>query len=106
MGSPPGLQQLLSRGISEKLARARGERFTQSALALRAGITRAAVSAIEAGQQGVSIPTLCQLALALDIEPGSLLPSLDELQELFKAETKRPAGDIVDEFLHSRGLKP
>jgi transcriptional regulator with XRE-family HTH domain len=78
-------------------------RLTQSALAHNAKITRAAVSAIELGHQGVSLVTLCHLALTLKVEPAELLPSLAELQELEKLEQEThqelQAHEIVDQFL-------
>lgn len=99
--------QLLFRMVGRRLADRREGRFSQSALAEKAGLTRAAVSAIEAGQQGTSIVTLCQLALTLEVNPGELLPTLEELQELDRlireTEQSRPAGQIVDEFLQGNG---
>lgn len=90
------------RVIGSRLTSRRGH-LTQSALAQKAGLTRAAVSAIELGQQGVSVVTLCQLALTLRVEPAELLPSLAELEELDQlAQASRqelPAHEIVDEFL-------
>lgn len=47
--------------------------LSQAALAAKMGIDRAHVSAMERGQQNVTIITLWHAALALDIAPMSLL---------------------------------
>lgn len=58
-------------------------RLSQAALAKRAGLTQAAVSDTESGRRDVSLRTLCRIAAALDISPGTLLdqdaprPALD-----------------------------
>jgi transcriptional regulator with XRE-family HTH domain len=103
MAKSQGLSRALFRVIGRKLALKREGRLTQSALAQKAKLTRAAVSAIELGHQGVSLVTLCQLALTLRVEPTELLPSLAELQDLEKLEQETrqelQAHEIVDEFL-------
>lgn len=108
MAKDPRPRRPLFRVVGHKLMLKREGRLTQSALAQKAGLTRAAVSAIELGQQGVSLVSLCRLALTLKVEPAELLPSLTELQELEQLEQESrlelPAERIVDEFL--RGDMP
>ena len=110
MAKATAFQGKLNSTIGRKLAESRTGRFNQSTLAQRVGLTRAAISAVEAGQQGVSVETLCKLARALELEPGSLLPDLAELRELEAAahaeildkvpvDDGRSADEIVDEFL-------
>lgn len=95
--------RILFRAVGRRLSLRREGHHTQSALAQKAGLTRAAVSAIELGNQGVSVVTLCQLALTLKVEPAELLPTLAELQELDQlaqeSHQERQAHEIVDEFL-------
>lgn len=47
--------------------------LSQSALAAKMGVDRAHVSAMERGQQNVTIVTLWHVALALDVKPSALL---------------------------------
>ncbi len=87
------------------LRRKRTDTTSQAELATRVGISRAAVSALEAGQQGVSVVTLCRLALALEVEPAMLLPTTNELEGLIKEPHKQPAERLVEEFLSRHGQK-
>lgn len=92
--------------IGRKVAEVRkrgGLGLSQSKLASQVGITRSAVSAIEAGHQGVSIQTLCQLAAALEVAPGELLPDHEELRALMEQSEPSPAEALVEEFLESYG---
>ena len=54
--------------------------MSQTEIARRAGCTRAAINAVLSGKNSVSISMLFRIALALDIEPSFLMPSLDELK--------------------------
>ncbi|WP_299507582.1 helix-turn-helix transcriptional regulator [uncultured Roseobacter sp.] len=47
--------------------------MSQAALAVKMGVDRAHVSAMERGQQNVTIVTLWHVAQALDVEPSVLL---------------------------------
>lgn len=47
--------------------------ISQDALAAKMGVDRAHVSAMERGQQNVTIITLWHAALALDVKPAALL---------------------------------
>ncbi|KCZ51244.1 helix-turn-helix domain-containing protein [Hyphomonas pacifica] len=53
--------------------------ISQEALAAKMGVDRAHVSAMERGQQNVTIITLWHAALALDVKPMALLD--DEREE-------------------------
>lgn len=92
------LRAEISSAIGMRIQKLRGPR-TQSELARRVGISRAAVSALEAGNHGAAIETLCRFAEALDVEPGQLLPSLDEIRQLLSESGARSPEAIVDEFL-------
>ncbi len=52
--------------------------LSQSALAVKMGVDRAHVSAMERGQQNVTIITLWHAALALDVRPAALLEETTE----------------------------
>ncbi|CTQ50736.1 helix-turn-helix domain-containing protein [Jannaschia donghaensis] len=52
--------------------------MSQAALAVKMGVDRAHVSAMERGQQNVTIITLWHVAQALDIAPAALLNERDE----------------------------
>ena len=47
--------------------------ISQGALAAKMGVDRAHVSAMERGQQNVTIVTLWHVALALEVKPAALL---------------------------------
>jgi len=50
--------------------------LTQAAVAVRAGLPRPNLSAIERGARTVSLPTVRRLAQALDVRPGVLVDGL------------------------------
>lgn len=52
--------------------------ISQDALAAKMGVDRAHVSAMERGQQNVTIITLWHAALALDVKPAALLEASEE----------------------------
>ena len=52
--------------------------ISQDALAAKMGVDRAHVSAMERGQQNVTIITLWHVALALDVKPAALLESAED----------------------------
>ncbi|GFE66562.1 helix-turn-helix domain-containing protein [Litoreibacter roseus] len=56
--------------------------MSQAALAVKMGIDRAHVSAMERGQQNVTIVTLWHVAQALDVEPAALLENRRESQNV------------------------
>jgi transcriptional regulator with XRE-family HTH domain len=52
--------------------------FKQEELARRVGISRASLANIENGRQSVLVHHLYALAKALDLQPGDLLPPVDQ----------------------------
>ena len=99
-------RSLLTKAVGAKVADARQRckpLKTQSELASNVGVSRAAISALEAGHQGVSLAVLCRIALTFEISPSSLLPDIDELRELLavsKTDTQEISlNDIVNRFV-------
>lgn len=66
-------------------------RWTQDQLAERVGFLRTSVANIEAGKQRVPLHTLCEIAAALDVMPGRLLPA-----EMFPADMREIAQQAED----------
>jgi transcriptional regulator with XRE-family HTH domain len=63
--------------IGQRIRALRQERgYSQEGFAAHAGIDRSYYGAIERGERNLSVLTLLQLAYALQVEPGRLLPSL------------------------------
>lgn len=56
--------------------------FTQESFALDADIERAYYGKIESGQRNLTALNIMKIALTLDVEPGDLLPSKDELKTI------------------------
>lgn len=52
--------------------------ISQDALAAKMGVDRAHVSAMERGQQNVTIVTLWHVAMALDVKPVALLETSED----------------------------
>ena len=52
--------------------------ISQDALAAKMGVDRAHVSAMERGQQNVTIVTLWHVAMALDVKPAALLETSED----------------------------
>lgn len=50
--------------------------MTQENLATAIGLSRTAITNIEAGKQGTTIEILYRIAKVLGVEPGDLLPSM------------------------------
>lgn len=50
------------------------KKFSQDELAASCGLTRTSIANIEAGRQRLAAHRLCEIAIALDTEPGELLP--------------------------------
>ena len=55
--------------------------LTQAALAQRAGVGRAALVAIEAGNQRMAVHQLVDLAAAVGVDPAMLLPKSGDFAE-------------------------
>lgn len=65
----------LYKAIGDLILTARTRKhMTQVDLAVRVGLTRTSITNIEAGKQRVAIETLYEIALALRVPVGSLLP--------------------------------
>lgn len=58
-------------------------KLKQDEVADRIGMLRTSIANIEAGRQRVPLHTLCDLASALDVQPGRLLPA-----EMFPADLR------------------
>jgi transcriptional regulator with XRE-family HTH domain len=56
--------------------------LTQEQLAERAGYARASIANIEAGKQRLPLHMLYELAVALDVKPTHLLPSMTAVTEV------------------------
>jgi transcriptional regulator with XRE-family HTH domain len=97
--------QILKR-VGAKLTELRGD-LSQSELAKQARVTRASISALEGGQQGISVETLCRLAAVLHVSPGALLPDQEEIARLLTGSgdklPMRPLDEVVDDFLQEGG---
>lgn len=106
-------RERLFEAIGRKIADVRKgarPRLSQAKLASKVGITRSAVSALEAGHHGVSILTLCRMAAALEVAPGEFLPDEEELKRLTSEpesapgeSLSAPAESLVEEYLESHG---
>ena len=91
MATPRAEIQVQTFARRVKAARLR-QQLTQVKLAVRSGLTPAAVSQIEAGHRMPAFNTIVALALALGTTPNDLMgfeeeqldPSLGELRELFR----------------------
>ncbi len=53
--------------------------YSQEGIADAAGMGRTYMGRVERGEQNISIQNLIQIAFALDVEVGVLIPSLNEL---------------------------
>lgn len=58
------------------------KRYSQEGLADACGMGRTYMGRVERGEQNISIQNLIQIALALQVEVGVLIPPLHELQNL------------------------
>lgn len=107
MKRPDGeLRSLLVRHVGAKVANHRQKHeppYSQTELAKKIGSTRAFVSALECGSQGVSLEKLCRIADALEINPGQLLPTRNEVNAWLDAardkESQKPDEEILREFV-------
>lgn len=77
--------ETINRLVRERLIRIRAaeevleQPMTQAEFAELAGVGKSMIANIENGRQGASLATLYQIAEALRLEIGELLPSLDEV---------------------------
>lgn len=71
---------LLYQAIGERIAKTRRTtELSQARLAVKVGVTRASIVNIECGRQRAPLHLLWQIAIALEIEPARLVPSVREL---------------------------
>lgn len=67
--------------IGHKIKELRTSRdFSQDSLAAAAHMGRTYMGRIERGEQNISIQNLIQIAFALNVDVGALIPPLSELQ--------------------------
>ena len=71
--NPDDLKQILARNV--RMARA-ALRLSQEELAIRCGIHRNYIGAIERGECNITLVTLAKIACGLDLTPDSLLVDL------------------------------
>lgn len=82
------LRRLFGRSIRQT-REAKG--LTQEGLAKLTSLTRTSITNIERGHQLVSISALYELAEALDVEIGELLPTRDDVQRNLEAISRLPS---------------
>jgi transcriptional regulator with XRE-family HTH domain len=71
-------QNLIKLGQQIRILRnSRG--YSQEGFAAMAGLGRTYMGRVERGEQNISIQNLIQIAIALDVEVGKLVPPLAEL---------------------------
>lgn len=57
--------------------------FSQEAFAAEVGMGRTYMGRVERGEQNISIQNLIEIALALKVEVGDLVPKLKSLKSLY-----------------------
>lgn len=63
--------------IGARIAKARSVgRLTQDQLAKKVGLTKAAISSVESGVNGMSVEKLVEVGEVLGVDPGRFLPLL------------------------------
>lgn len=78
--------QALQRAFGVRVRRERKQAgLSQQRVADQLGVTAPTISALENGHRGPSIELLCRLAVVLRVPPGTLLPPLEEIDQLFSA---------------------
>ena len=97
-------REKIYRTIGQKVGKLRrGSGLSQARLAAKVELTRAAISALEKGRQGVSVASLCRLAAALEVAPSYLLPDEQEIYLFLGNKTGWPYNLAVEEFLTRHG---
>ena len=106
MPGEESFRSLLIQAVGVRVARERNRSTpvrTQSDLAAKVGVSRAAISALEAGRQGISLVTLCRIAVTLGVSPSALMPDSDGVEELLEVSGAHAANvspeEIVDRFV-------
>lgn len=76
--------------IGKKIRELRKERgFSQEDFAAAAQLGRSYAGGIEQGEQNISMQSLIQIALTLDVEVGELFPPLRELKVPYRKRLDR-----------------
>jgi DNA-binding XRE family transcriptional regulator len=76
--APAAVVRALAAGVAPLKAWREGRGVTQSALAKRAGLSRAYLAQLEAGARAPSVSALRRLAVALELLADDLLPAADD----------------------------
>jgi transcriptional regulator with XRE-family HTH domain len=74
------------RAFGDLLRQARKDRFTQTQLGRRVGLSRASIANIEVGRQRVPLHMIDVFARELDLEPCALLPKGVAVQDPVPAD--------------------
>jgi transcriptional regulator with XRE-family HTH domain len=88
-----GRTETLYAEIGTRVRRVRvGQKITQDVLAERVGLTRTSITNVEAGRQKVQVHTLVEIAEALGVGVGELLPAgkREQLDERDRALLRAP----------------
>src|ERR1051325_4762762 len=85
-----GVYREIGRAIARE-RRKRVPRLTQAGLAklTKKALSRSAIANIESGRQRVAVHHLFELALALQVEPASLLPSMESVADKNQVAVRR-----------------
>lgn len=87
------LNEMLGRRLKD-VRELRG--LSQTELAHQVGLSRASISNLEAGKQGMSLETLYKIAPVLSTEPRDLLPTLGDMRPTkLSPETSELVSDSV-----------
>ncbi|MBJ15805.1 MAG: transcriptional regulator [Legionellaceae bacterium] len=79
---------LIKIGIQIKELRS-SKGFTQEGLAAASSLGRTYMGRVERGEQNISIQNLIQIAFALHVNVGDLIPSLNDLQNPLQNKSSR-----------------
>ncbi len=84
--------------VGQQIRKAREEHgLTQAQLATLVSLTRTSITNIEHGRQKLLLHTLYEIANALAVEPGTLLPPLTEFDKVKEIDQDIPADLSRDE---------
>jgi len=86
----PRHPQLLEIGKVVRKARV-AKKWSQDEFAIDLGIARSYYGGVERGERNLSVLKLLEIAVALEVEPADLFPSIQELKKLApkKAQGRR-----------------
>lgn len=75
--------------VGRRIADTRRDLLTQEALAQKASLTRTSIVNIEKGRQQILLHTLVDIARALGVTPGELLPATGGVESLLRDAPKK-----------------